>query len=64
MATIEIQDGVLTTERFGDKVQIRVPKGGSVELCTYEAHTDVELREPSGRVMRRFRLPRTPHADG
>ncbi|MDP3910177.1 MAG: hypothetical protein Q8Q14_07275 [Gemmatimonadales bacterium] len=60
MAHIEIQDGVLTTHRFGDRVQIRVPAGGRVEICTEPTHTDVQVKERGGTISRQFRLPREP----
>lgn len=58
MPTIEIRDGVFRTTRFGDDIEIAVPEGGRIELCTADGHTDVEFREPNGAVHRRFRLPK------
>jgi hypothetical protein len=60
MPHIEIQDGVLITQRFGATVRVPVPVGGRVEICTQSTHTDVEVRERTGAVHRRFRLPRDP----
>jgi hypothetical protein len=58
MPHIHIEDGILTTERFGDRVAIRLPEGGHVEIRTDVGHTDVEVRGRTGAVERRFRLPK------
>lgn len=58
MPMIEIRDGVFHTTRFGDAIEIAVPKDGRVELETTSTHTDVELRQSNGAVFRRFRLPK------
>lgn len=57
MAYFEINDGTLTTKRFGDRVQIPIPTGGRVELLPNQDHVDVEVRESRGTVFRKFRLP-------
>lgn len=58
MAKIHIENGVLLTERFGDPVKIRVPKGGTVDIRPSRKHADVLLRERSGAIARSFRLPK------
>lgn len=58
MAHVKIQDGTLTTERFGDRLQVAIPRGGKVELRPRPQHVDVEIREKDGTVHRKFRLPK------
>lgn len=60
MASIEIKDGILHVERFGEHVRTELPTGGRVEIDTHEDHVDVEIRDRIGVTHRRFRLPRAP----
>lgn len=63
MAHIEIADGMLITERFGDRVRVQLPEGARVEISTEKDHADIAVRARGGAVVRRFRLPRAK-ADG
>ena len=56
MAHFDFNDGTLTTDRFGDTIHIEIPRGGKVEIQTTHEHSDVEIREANGAVVRRFRL--------
>lgn len=61
MPYIEIHDGTLTTQRFGDRVHVSIPSGGRVEIRPCPEYADVEMREATGAVVRRFRLPEEAH---
>lgn len=58
MIHLEIQAGTMTTDRFGDRVRVPIPKGGRVELRPAPEHVDVRVLEKSGSVHRSFRLPK------
>lgn len=55
---IEVKDGLLCTSRFGDRVNVRIPDGGRVEIRTAPEHVDVEIRTATGAQHRTFRLPK------
>jgi len=56
MPHLDFRDHTLTTTCFGDRVKINVPVGGRVVIETINGHSEVEIRESAGAVVRRFRL--------
>jgi hypothetical protein len=57
MPYFDIHDGILSTQRFGDRIQIAIPARGRVEIHPGPQYADVEMHEATGAVVRRFRLP-------
>ena len=56
MLPIEVKDGVLSTQRFGDRINVAIPPGGCVEIRPSRNHSDVQIRTPTGAVQRNVRL--------